>query len=1807
MLRPEPEMAAAQFSESDRAALVEIHRATGGDEWKENDGWLTDDSIGTWHGVSVEDGRVVSLRLGYNNLKGRLPKVIAELSELRRLDLAGNGLWGEIPPEFGDLSELLGIDLSSNQLSGAIPSELKALSKLQSLRLFWAGVEGPLPAWLGELSDLEELALAGNYFDSPIPPELGDLPKLRWMYLSQAQLWGAIPPEFGNLSTLELLSLSQNHFSGPIPPELGKLDRLRSIQMWESNLSGPIPDELGNLENLWLLELSGNNLTGEIPSTFGNLGNLRILWLRQNNLSGPLPPEIGRSVESLQLQTNSFEGAIPPEWGGLDSLRELDLSTNRELSGATPEELTRLDLSRLDLLGSDLCVPRDSLFQDWLKRIPDEITIPCGSTIQRRAYLVQATQSLSGHVPLVSGARAVVRAFVTATDTVERFPDAKVRFYRNGAEVHVLAIPGKPGPVPEEVDEADAMKSANALVPGWVIQPGLEMVVEIDPDGEVDDSVEMTRRIPARGRIEVDVREMPTLQLTVVPWLWPRDSAEKKILDLTRDLSWESEVFQEMRTLLPVGDASLTIHEPVYSNSNNGSQALSQVEALRVMEGGYGYYMALTSAADQSIAGRAYISGWSSWSVFNGLVMAHELGHNLNLLHAPCGTIGDYRYPYVGGTVGSFGFDLYSGLESVVSANAHDFMSYCGPAWVSDWHFRRMVRNRFKREDANGGSEPYSKALLVWGGRDEEGRIFLNPAFWVDAPYSPPPAGGEYEVTGWTAAGGRLFSVRFDMTEMEDEQGEGRAGFAFALTARREWADALAEVTLRDDAAGRAVLNRDTDRPSVILRDAATGQVRVLLIDDPEAAEAASRHAGLVAARSRGLPDPADWQAFAADTAKVKYVVVNPESDTVSAWDTVRFTATALDADSAEVEDVEFEWASRDTLAVVVDSSGLATGQRRGRTVVTAAVGEVSGAARLRVKHRVTEVLVKPEADTVSAGDTISFTATALDARDSVVAGVEFEWSSSDTSVAWVDRSGVVFGWSEGSTTIKALADRGLSDSVEVMIEAEKLSTERLSLSRLYFRWHGKSWRESRNWLTDAPLEHWHGVDVDSETGKVSGLLLANNGLRGQLGPELGVLTNLETLDLSGNSIRGTIPPELWRLERLEQLSLNGLGLTGSLSSEIGNLSRLKMINLNGNHLSGAIPPTLGKLSSLRELNLSSNILDGPIPREVRNLAGLWDLILRGNRLTGELPNLASMRNLQYLSVGDNLLTGELPSNWPQGLVAIELANNRFTGELPSGFGGFRRLDNLVVSDNPGLHGRLPTAWAEREQEMAVAVRGTEICAPRSDTVLEWLRTNGITYIPNCVAEEAAFAYLVQAIQSRRYPAQLVADEDALLRVFMTTDGEAEIPRVKATFYDEDDEKVYTADIPASDTPIPSEVDEGDLAKSANAVIPGKILEPGLEMVIEIDPDSTLDDDLGIPRRIPAEGRSPVDVVAMPELDLTAIPFLLKDNPDSTVIERATSLDSILFEMSDQVLPVSDVDFTVHEAVLTTSRRAKDVLHETELIRTVEGGDGYYMGLFSHIRLGLIGIASYIGARTAVTVARADVFAHELGHAMNLRHAPCGGAGYPDRNYPFSGGSTGSWGYDFDAGIVVPPSTSDLMGYCLGWQWISSYHFSHALNHRLATEVQQRALAAEPVLIVWGGVDADGQPNLKPAFFVEAPPKLPGVSSGEHRLAVLSTVGETLFSVDFDMPETAHMDGASSFVFAVPAPAGWHDAIESIRLEGPGGTAVLDRKTSRSAIILRDPVTGAVRAVLHDPPDSEWPEFDVIVSRGLPDAPDERR
>ena len=762
--------------------------------------------------------------------------------------------WGKIPPELGQLAHLTHLSLSRNHhLEGPLPPGFFDLPELRGLYLQGTSIGG-LPPEIGRLAKLEYLNMAGASLTGPIPPELGDLSELRGLYLEGNYLFGDIPAELGNLTKLETLNLYSCELTGPIPAELGQLSGLTQLRLGRNHLTDEIPAELGDLGNLEFLDLRENQLTGSMPQALGSLDRLHTMFLYGNGLSGAIPASFKglETVSQLRLQDNALEGPLPDSLGELTNLRYLWVGNNAGLSGPVPTDLTGLqNLESFKSGGTGLCAPQDADFLTWLSGVPFHRLARCEMTA---AYLTQAVQSREFPVPLVPGRPALLRVFLASENADgEKLPEVRATFYVNDAEVHVAEIPGGTGSIPKEVDEGDLASSANANIPAAVVRPGLEMVIEVDPDGTLDANLGIPGRIPATGRMALDVADLADLRLTLVPFLYEFDP-DSSILEITAGMANDPDehpMLAETRTFLPVGGWDIELHDPVVTSDNVGFTIMYETEAIRLMEGRPGYWLSMLAPVRASgLFGVAYnIPSWTSFSIPASPTVAHELGHNMGLWHAPCGGAGgpDPLYPHSWGTIGSWGYNRET--RRLVTPYAPDIMSYCGGQWISDYHRANGVRHRMHTEaTATFGTK--TRSVLVWGGLDADGDPFLEPSFITDALPSLPPSGSDFVVTGRTEGGDEAFSFRFDMPETPDAEGES-AGFVFAVPVT--WAGELEGITLAGGD-GSVILNEDTDQPMTILRDPVTGQVRAILRRSAEQAMAAVGEVGWEVMFSRGIP-----------------------------------------------------------------------------------------------------------------------------------------------------------------------------------------------------------------------------------------------------------------------------------------------------------------------------------------------------------------------------------------------------------------------------------------------------------------------------------------------------------------------------------------------------------------------------------------------------------------------------------------------------------------------------------------------------------------------------------------------------------------------------------------------------------------------------------------------------------------------------------------------------------------------------------------------------------------------------------------
>ncbi|MCY3698860.1 MAG: Ig-like domain-containing protein [Gemmatimonadetes bacterium] len=818
----------------ERSDLMKLYEATGGDGWTSSANWGTSAPLENWYGIAVDDstGRVTTINLNRNNLSGEVPTEIQYFPHLRVLRLDYNRLEGEIPAEIGKLSELRRMDIDGNEFRGSIPPEF------------------------GNLVNLEVLWMGGNQMSGPIPPELGNLQSLEEINLYEARFDGTIPEEFGKLTELEILRITETNIEGGLPESLAALGKLRAIRLYDNELSDPLPSWLGQLDSLRTLFVSDNRIEGPIPPEVGQIDSLAFLLVHNNELSGPLPPELGDASELYRI------------W----------VQGNADLSGPLPEGLTQLE-ELWELIAEDtgLCMPQTPAFRTWMESVYFKTRIQlCGGEAHAEAYLIQAAQSREFPVPLVAGREALLRVFVSSEqETGAMLPPVRVTFFVDGAEVHVEDIPAGSSAIPTEVQEGELDLSPHAVISADVIQPGLEMVVEVDPDGTLDPNLGVSKRIPESGRMTVDVRAVPPLLLTLLPMVWTGDN-DREAATFVSTANPEDDFFWQTRTYLPVSDIEMTRHASVTVDSNDSGDLIADVGRIRVMEEGVGHWMGLIPDIGGNIAGRATFpffsdeipySGKVAISVLSAETFAHELGHNLSLFHAECsGNEGgpDPSFPYEGGRIGIWGWDSRDGGSLVDPASpVRDFMSYCDPTWVSDYYFANALRYRLQDTLEVWEAPAASRTLLVSGGADADGAPHLDPAFVVDARPLLPHAPGPYTLTGRRADGSELFSLRFDMGVIWD--GDGESGFTFALPVEPAWETALASLSLAGPG-GSVEIAEGSEPPMAILRDPGTGEVRAIFRDLPSgplaqsAAEDLAPEPGLDVLVSSGLPGASAWR-----------------------------------------------------------------------------------------------------------------------------------------------------------------------------------------------------------------------------------------------------------------------------------------------------------------------------------------------------------------------------------------------------------------------------------------------------------------------------------------------------------------------------------------------------------------------------------------------------------------------------------------------------------------------------------------------------------------------------------------------------------------------------------------------------------------------------------------------------------------------------------------------------------------------------------------------------------------------------------
>ena len=453
-------------------------------------------------------------------------------------------------------------------------------------------------------------------------------------------------------------------------------------------------------------------------------------------------------------------------------------------------------------------------------------------------YLTQAAQGRDNNTPLIASRPALMRIFMVGDRRGFPSTSVKVTLTRDNQVVLEELIPPSMEEIPIDVDESDLNASFNVEVPGTLIQSEVGMVVELDPECMVPVTGGSRLRFPAQEAIALNTVTPPPFHMILVPTI-ALLAPDSSVFNWTDGVTADSEQMRLSRTVLPVGDMEVEVHETYTTSTDLSTRSgwvdwLGEIGVLYEQEGRRGYYYGVVgSSPHHAVGGTANLAYPVSVGRDRDDTHTHEVGHNMSLRHAPCGLVfnADPDYPYREGSIGVWGYDL--AMDRLLNPREYkDIMGYCRDrVWISDYHFNRALTHRLNGDggiDHSGktgtvGDPDKGQVLVVWGSVGG-GKIKLDPAFVLDGPVVFPEEDGPYRVEGLGAGVESRFSLSFTPTPVA----YGGASFVFFIPYEPGWSDELVRMVLTGPE-GEYTMTRDSEPRMAVVTDRSTGRIQAII------------------------------------------------------------------------------------------------------------------------------------------------------------------------------------------------------------------------------------------------------------------------------------------------------------------------------------------------------------------------------------------------------------------------------------------------------------------------------------------------------------------------------------------------------------------------------------------------------------------------------------------------------------------------------------------------------------------------------------------------------------------------------------------------------------------------------------------------------------------------------------------------------------------------------------------------------------------------------------------------------------------
>lgn len=316
--------------------------------------------------------------------------------------------------------------------------------------------------------------------------------------------------------------------------------------------------------------------------------------------------------------------------------------------------------------------------------------------------------SRTGRVELVQGRDLLVRVFVRPVQWLPITPDVRAHlvFHRESGSPLVLEDVRA---LRRSSRRGDLDSTFNFYVPGDEVLGLRAFEVRLWQEGTCAGAATTLNVYPEGGPAELRARATGPVRVRIVPIRFDGDGSGR-LPDVSA--GHLAELAKHLAALFPVSHVELTVREPVGTTATELGDILNQLLQLRSLEEpprDVSYYGLVNPAPTaQEYCEFGCVAGVAAFGPANGAGAAgvgigyrgvadetfvHEVGHIHRLMHAPCGgpTGVDPSFPYRGAALGVWGYDARSGNLIDPDAGSRDFMSYCDPAWISDYNFQLLL------------------------------------------------------------------------------------------------------------------------------------------------------------------------------------------------------------------------------------------------------------------------------------------------------------------------------------------------------------------------------------------------------------------------------------------------------------------------------------------------------------------------------------------------------------------------------------------------------------------------------------------------------------------------------------------------------------------------------------------------------------------------------------------------------------------------------------------------------------------------------------------------------------------------------------------------------------------------------------------------------------------------------------------------------------------------------------------------------------------------------------------------------------